>query len=122
MKKIFLLIVLALTFVSCGSSSSSTNSISADYANEFTAEEVDKIEDAYLIAHNLYDTQYLFLTLVVGSQKMTFVTTQSTGHSNYDASYENKVYLSKENNKFIVTENSTSVSYNTIDTALENCF
>ena len=122
MKKIFLLIVLALTFVSCGSSSSSTNSISADYANEFTAEEVDKIEDAYLIAHNLYDTQYLFLTLVVGSQKMTFVTTQSTRHSNYDASYENKVYLSKENNKFIVTENSTSVSYNTIDTALENCF
>ena len=121
MKRIFLLIVLALTFISCGSSSS-TNSISADYANEFTAEEVDKIEDAYLIAQNLYSTQYLFLTLVVGSQKMTFVPTQSTGHSNYDASYENKVYLSKENNKFIVTENSTSVSYNNIDTALENCF
>ncbi len=122
MKRIFLLIVLTLTFISCGSSSSSTNSISADYANEFTAEEVDKIEDAYLIAQNLYSTQYLFLTLVVGSQKMTFVTTQKTGHSNYNASYENKVYLSKENNKFIVAENSTSVSYNTIDTALENCF
>ncbi len=122
MKRFFLLILLALTFISCGSSSSSTNSISADYANEFTAEEVDKVEDAYLIAQNLYSTQYLFLTLVVGSQKMTFVTTQKTGHSNYNASYENKVYLSKENNKFIVTENSTSVSYNTIDTALENCF
>lgn len=121
MKRIFLLIVLTLTFISCGSSSS-TNSISADYANEFTAEEVNKIEDAYLIAQNLYSTQYLFLTLVVGSQKMTFVTTQKTGHSNYDASYENKVYLSKENNKFIVAENSTSVSYNSIDTALENCF
>ena len=102
MKRFFLLIVLVLTFISCGSSSSSTNSISADFANEFTAEEVDKIEDAYLIAQNLYSTQYLFLTLVVGSQKMTFVTTQKTGHSNYNASYENKVYLSKENNKFII--------------------
>ena len=121
MKKIFLLIVLTLTFISCGSSSS-TNSISADYANEFTIEEIAKIEGAYLIAQNLYSTQYLFLTLVVGSQKMTFVTTQKTGHSNYNASFENKVYLSKENNKLIVTENSTSVSYNSIDTALENCF
>ena len=122
MKRFFLLIVLALTFVSCGSSSSSTNSLNTDYANEFTAEEVDKVENAYLVAHDIYSTQYLFLTLVVGSQKMTFVTTQKTGHLNYDASYENKVYLSKENNKFIVTENSASVSYSSIDTALENCF
>lgn len=122
MKKIFLLVILVLSFVSCGSSSSTTNSVNTDYANEFTAEEIDKIEDAYLAAHELYSTQYLSLALVVGSQKMTFVTTQSIGHSNYDADYENTVYLAKENSKFIVTENSVSTTYDTIDTALENCF
>lgn len=120
MKNFFLLIILVLTFVSCGGSSAS--SVNTDYANTFTAEEIDKIEAAYLTAHENYSTQYLFLTLVVGSEKMTFITIQNIEHSNYDASYENKVYLAKQNSKFIVTKNSVSTSYDSIDTALENCF
>lgn len=122
MKRFFLLIVLALTFVSCGSSSSTASSVNTDYANEFTAEEIDKIEVAFLAANEYYDTQDLFLDIIVGSQKMTFVTIQKIDHTNYDADYENTVYLAKENSKFIVTENSVSITYDTIDTALENCF
>lgn len=120
MKSFLLLLILALTFVSCGGSSAS--SVNTDYANTFTTEELDKIEAAYLTAHENYSTQYLFLTLVVGSEKMTFITIQSTGHLNYDASYENTVYLIKQNSKFIVTKNSVSTTYDTVDTALENCF
>ncbi len=120
MKKIILLVLLALTLVSCGGSSSTASSVNTNYANTFTVEELDSIESAYKTAFAIYQTQNLLLSLIV--EPMTFITTQNTGHSNYDASFEHRVYLSKANNKFIVTENSASVSYNTIDTALENCF
>lgn len=120
MKKIILLVLLALTLVSCGSSSSTASSVNTDYSNIFTVEELDIIENAYRTAFAIYQTQDLLLSLIV--EPMTFITTQNPGHSNYDASFEHSVCLSKVNNKFVDTENGISTTYSTINEALNNCF
>ena len=120
MKKLLFLLLLSLSLISCGSSSSTANSINVDYSNTFTPEELDSIESAYKTAFAVYNTQDLLLSMVV--EPMTFITTQNPSHSNYDASFEYKVYLSKQNSKYIVTENNTPLTFLTLEEALTNCF